>query len=180
MCTDQAWKYRLSYTVAFGGLLYMVLHERKTDLWRRDGSADSAVMTPFLFFVVLGFITFWLVQGSDPGYLGAGEGRGKGSLPWARFADRSPTCLARPWREDVADIRSGDHLLDLSGAWRPRRLHLCLAVAAVRDPVFRSQTTKPGTIRTMRKRIRAQRWSQSRAEAPRRGQGAGSVGRREG
>lgn len=68
----QAWKFRLAYLGVYALALYMVVKVPRSTMWLRDGSLNTETFVPFMWFVALNLIAYFLLQASDPGYLGPG------------------------------------------------------------------------------------------------------------
>lgn len=68
----QAWKFRLAYLGVYALALYMVVEVPRSTMWLRDGSLNTETFVPFMWFVALNLVAYFLLQASDPGYLGPG------------------------------------------------------------------------------------------------------------
>ena len=63
------WRARVGYLIANGVMLALVYTTQNTSLWRQDGTVNGEHLATQMLFILFSWIAYFLVQGSDPGYL---------------------------------------------------------------------------------------------------------------
>ena len=63
------WRARVGYLIANGVMLALVYTTQNTSLWRQDGTVNGEHLATQILFILFSWIAYFLVQGSDPGYL---------------------------------------------------------------------------------------------------------------
>ena len=63
------WRARLGYFIANGVMLTLVYTTSNTSLWRKDGTVNGEHLFTQILFIIFSWVAYFLVQGSDPGYL---------------------------------------------------------------------------------------------------------------
>ena len=63
------WRARLGYFIANGVMLTLVYTTSNTSLWRKDGTVNGEHLFTQILFTIFSWVAYFLVQGSDPGYL---------------------------------------------------------------------------------------------------------------
>jgi hypothetical protein len=63
------WRARLAYLIGNGVMLTLVYTTSNTSLWRKDGTVNGEHLFTQILFILFSWVAYFLVQGSDPGYL---------------------------------------------------------------------------------------------------------------
>ena len=63
------WRARVGYLIANGVMLALVYTTQNTSLWRQDGTVNGEHLATQILFILFSWVAYFLVQGSDPGYL---------------------------------------------------------------------------------------------------------------